>query len=845
MRDAKRDSKRPPTRPRHERAQAFVADGDRYYFGDPIGLRQIGRILRAAPNPPFSVELDLGGDPARGDPRALVERLARNPGVRAVTFLSAGSPARRGWNWPLDVAVHGTESPPEWVAEAEYANLRRVSGFRSPTLVELALLPMSLAEATRLETPAPLAPVHTVVVMATSPATRDELQRLDALRSRWRADAAVALRLPAGKWQRWLGALTRELAHDLPLDAAVFAASAEVKGPLPLCVGKKGAFASAFLSAHAKRALPKLRDVPDAPALLADIEANRSSAFGHESTGATRMAGIAAAAAPRPRELRHVFADLYRQGKEVDRGEAGQLHQVRVQIRGPGAGVMAAEPLVEPPDWVEGETHRLHVMLQELRAGAKAHVRPLTLPPHGPSSIASFDLKLRDAPEFRARITVLEKPARIVQVLEYRVPIGPAGSTGLARPSLTAEVELRDVNALDGARSPVLASAVIGGREGEDLLSLIRRGEGIAVPLSSFDPLVQNVSALLDAFADGQKASAGLGKGESLDLLRSLADEGVQLREALAAQWGAALEGAPHIQLVSADVNRLLPLEVCYDGPAPRSKAKLCTKAVARLAEGRRDCACPRDSTEVVCPLRFWGLSRVIERHGPDPRWASQLGGMTAAMAGPIRAPKAINLKGRVVWAMDAVVDSDGAGGTLEESKRHEKALEKELQADFVKVDSWAEWEKGVKERTSIVAAVVHNDDQTPNAKALYLNGEPRSLGQVDATLVGPGSTLPVVVLLGCKTLGPSATSFQPAFRFKIKAVPAVVATQAPVIGRFAADCAHELVLLLREQSDVAPATPMGEVLRRARGRLLSRGLTTALAIVALGDADQLIGKEA
>jgi hypothetical protein len=127
----------------------------------------------------------------------------------------------------------------------------------------------------------------------------------------------------------------------------------------------------------------------------------------------------------------------------------------------------------------------------------------------------------------------------------------------------------------------------------------------------------------------------------------------------------------------------------------------------------------------------------------------------------------------------------------------------------------------------------------------LVLNGDVLRLGRVNAKLVGKRKNpLPLVLLVGCSTLAGGKSSFQPAFRFKVAGVPAVVGTQSPVIGRFAASCARTLVDAVRKQS-ARKAVPLGELLRRLRCRLVADGLTTAFALVALGDADRLIGKEA
>lgn len=780
-----------------------------------------------------------------GAPRWWVDTLRRAPVVRSVAFRNRGRAACRGWDWPLDVATFGKRGA--WLDRAPYGFLRRNATLHSSTLVELLCLPVGLEDALALDLPDLLPPVHTVVVLGQSRSQQGELPMLDAIRSRWRADAAVALELHDEKdWTACVGALTEHLSHDEPLDVALFEALAGA-GRAPLCLGRPGAFAAARLSSHSRSVLPKAarRAVPDAAELLQAVERSPEAEFSREIHGASRLAKVAEALAeaPEAREPRLVHANLFRDGERVVRARLGGRHELRVQINPLDPyGLAADAPLTEPPDWVEGETHQLQVVLQDLTTRKEDRQRPafraLTLPPTGPSSVARFELVIPpDVPEFRARLAIVEPPARILQTLEYRVLVTASAATDGASMWLRVETSPRDLDLLDGARSAVPISFIVNeDSRAEHLITAIKSGEALTVPLASFENLVSNLAKALDAFADGQKAG-GIGEGESLKLLRKVADKGVQLREALVAQWGASsLSTAKRIQLVSADVNMMLPLEVCYDGPAPSQKARLCRRAKTLLKRGATRCTC-KPSPGVVCPLRFWGLSRIVERHGPIPEVAKALdNSKTGAIADRAGPGHVVDVGGPVLWVMDAIVDSGGDGDTLDVRQKLSTRLKGRLKKDLVEADTWKQWRQSVKQGPRIIAAVVHHGDDE-----LVLDDESLGLGQVDQSLVGSAS--PIVVLLGCRTQAGGGSSFQPAFRFKIANVPVVVATQSLVIGQFAARCAQEVVMGLRAQRG-RRAIPLGDFLRATRGRLLAKGLTVALSIVALGDADYLVGKE-
>ena len=74
------------------------------------------------------------------------------------------------------------------------------------------------------------------------------------------------------------------------------------------------------------------------------------------------------------------------------------------------------------------------------------------------------------------------------------------------------------------------------------------------------------------------------------------------------------------IQIVSTRLENNLPLEFLYDYNAPNPNAKLCAYAKKSLPTGQCDKACggPKNKQNIVCPLGFWGLNRVIERHAYD-----------------------------------------------------------------------------------------------------------------------------------------------------------------------------------------------------------------------------------
>jgi hypothetical protein len=392
-------------------------------------VRTIPREHLTRPTPAFPVEagLRLELEPQAGEARWWLETLS--PLVESVSFRTLGLPARRGWDWPLDVAVFG--GPSAWARTPGLENLRRLTTVRSERLIEVLCLPLTLEAAVALAPPALLPRVHTVIVLRGAE-ERGEAQLLDALRTRWRADAAALVSLEQTRWAPWLVALTAQLSHDRPLDAALFAAGKELASRdgaafrPPLCLGRPGAFANAHLSTFAKKLLRKRMAAPRAGPLLKAIEANAAAVFEHETGGANAVARVreelAAENPPAPaRPKRSVCAQLLR--PPTPNEEVPLL----VQIRVPDSDVRTAvadQPLEEPTDWVDGEAHHLQLLFQDLTTPLHerkaVQSKPIVLPAVGPSGTARFSLRVPPrGTDFKARILVVEPPARILQTLTY------------------------------------------------------------------------------------------------------------------------------------------------------------------------------------------------------------------------------------------------------------------------------------------------------------------------------------------------------------------------------------------------------------------------------------------
>jgi len=365
-------------------------------------------------------------------------------------------------------------------------------------------------------------------------------------------------------------------------------------------------------------------------------------------------------------------------------------------------------------------------------------------------------------------------------------------------------------------------------------------GGAIAVDASALaermEPLWDRLEAAASLLHDGQPE-------ELHRLLRDLAIHGRSLRARFVDQLPAELRGEGAIQVVAADPTAILALELVYDGAQPTSSSVTCAGWRESLIAG--SCAeCPggnpptgdEPDPPAVCPLRFWGLRRVIEHH-------TGLGGASGGFEVRSERTDATSalpdLRGAVV-AASSRVDEAGVVATVEAARL---AFSRASRAT-----TWKEWTTLVRtEQPAVLVLLPHqaSDEETsPPVRALEVGDVLLAEGALTPAQVGRGhsgtgpGTGPVVILLGCNTAGGElpVTSF--AGEFRQNGAAFVVSTLVEVIADEAPRAAQVLMqALVRAQQSAASGT-VGEALLQARRALLAEGLVFSLGVIGHGDPE-------
>ena len=309
----------------------------------------------------------------------------------------------------------------------------------------------------------------------------------------------------------------------------------------------------------------------------------------------------------------------------------------------------------------------------------------------------------------------------------------------------------------------------------------------------------------------------------------------------------------PRIQILAANPNAFLPIEFLYDFPPPTQDATMCPNAEQALLDGHCDpkkfhgVAAADGAIPVVCPIGFWAMNRVIERHAK----AAGLPKLKGAAAGL----RSIPVPGRdTLGGLSDRALREQRPGPGPRRRRGDAGLDEGGLEGFDAATTWTEWVEDIKARgPDILVLLAHtaknvranqtaleiaDEDQVPAGRfsESYVRLAARASGEPDDR---PG---PLVFLLGCETVLPWLEYQTFVVRFQEREASIVVGTVATVAASHAANVAVKLVEELAARTGPGAgkhrAEAFGDVLLTARRRLLSQGEVMALCLTSYGDAD-------
>lgn len=582
-----------------------------------------------------------------------------------------------------------------------------------------------------------------------------------------------------------------------------------------------------------------------------DHEANEASAIAELSSSVQSHAEAAERRAAPPRFVQQL--SFRKQADQFTLEHAGYCvgQPVMVQVLiGPKRPERTAAPMVFPEDKLfrQGQAqHRLQVVLHEPRQFEQPLLREILLPRRGDSSVAEFVFTPSVAGPFEGRISVLHR-GRVLQTVLLRTRVASsAAALQEAGSHITLDDETqvrRDWSDLGQRRRFDLAMVLNHTNTGEAMLTGVAGQRAWAKHLGSdVQDIVASLNTAISAVAHSvADYGDGLDQGENPALLVSLARDGAdlysllyldQLKRLSTGGFDAGDESVTYLQVISARQDAVIPLEFMYDFNPPKPGATVCPQHREALAAGRCPQTCARSSqpTEHVCPMGFWGLKKVIERHLFDPLAMPVEGAEVVLQVEAIDGRDRLDLRAGSLVAHSQEVQAADVANLVQ-------TLGTQFGGQVTLVKDWADWMNTVRTRhPTLLVAFPHNEGKARNV-LLEIGGNKLYTLGLPADYVHTGeSPPPLVFLLGCDVAG-TAQEFSNHIRyFRQAGAAVVVSTIATVFGAHAVRVGEAIVAGLA-QAGTPGKQRLGEIIRDAKRAALLDSVPMALCVVAFGDAD-------
>lgn len=807
------------------------------------------------------------------------------------------------WRWPVDIALlssaDGNALHADVVALVErspyLAPLLAASAVDRATEADILLLRGSTTDILKaVKAPAHLPRVGLVLVLSSKPTDQRAMYAaLMKLGKRFPAAAVACAQVRDDQVQPWLEALVRELSHNETLDVA-FSIACDLCGEgRGLLMAPPGFMEHSRLSRsierlqqtlsrpHASAAVSMPADMPaPAPAPEPIPPPTRSPASRRPPThkSASRKpvsrnpgSGVGLnrfpishakpphAAAPPATESRFLQAKLTtnaRRPVNLPTWLLGQENVVVVRV-GPRDEEWPTpqSAIAFPVEDVLGDEEEATVDVLCYVSGVlgKPLKRKMLVRRIGASSICRFKIPVHEYVRSLAARIVVMHGRRIVQ---SGCLVGPVRRRPEAK---SAEAEfVRDTlirTKLGGFRSRQAFDACLLLEPGSTVINNPGALTSFKAPpilsrlLDHFDRQLTDVARYPD------KYESRLDSPASIELLRVLARVGSEVREQLEEEGlSGNLLKAQRIQVVSTTTSVRVPLEFFYDGRAPLPTATLCDHWKEGLTTGACTGDCPADQggSAQLCPRRFWGLSRVIERH-IESTSQRQWDGDFAVRDEPdarrnLRVFRASAVAGssRVTAEMP-----DGLAQLRAQLERNDGVAQHHRLAA-----NWSAWDTVIKEESpSFLLLLPHTTMQNIEPQ-LEIGGEVKLLTNIETEQIGAPENQPIIALLGCETDTNPAEFFDIVGRCRRRGAIIVIAFGATLAVKHAVPAAQELLEQLAQgcrpsalavagtsappasDASAGGATTLGDVMLATRRNLAANGWVAALGLAAYGDAD-------
>jgi chaperonin GroEL len=556
---------------------------------------------------------------------------------------------------------------------------------------------------------------------------------------------------------------------------------------------------------------------------------------------------------PQPEGARFLQGNLFKVagGQNVPEQsgfEVGSNYKLDVFIALPGEGSIQADQAF--PDralnWQRKDSYVLQVIFAEPNQWAEPMIGSLNLPRQGRSSTCAFSFSPTTAGRFSGRITVCYG-GRVLQtaLLESMVVSRRdewSQLKDIAPWRFTVEVVVRQTLEDLDRRRRFDASLILNQTPTQQHTATTVSEHGAFInSLDEILPQLKSLNELLSKVAHSRAYSKGLLSKANAALLYDLAYEGNELYHKLVLDnvvknpaAAAALRDGEYLQIVSAKPDAIIPLEFVYQYPLPDDGAPVCRNAAQALRSGECPSSCVPTSSPAphVCPLGFWGLRKVIERHAHNPELQGQAK-VEADVSDPRYDRDTLPITGSSLLASSRNVPARSR-------TELQTCVQETWQGTVHPVSKWKQWKATVQSKQPVLLLALPHAEGTGTGISLEISGQKIRSLLIDESFVHcPSKAPPIVFLLGCDVANVASTEayVRHIAIFRRANAAIILCTFATVLGSDAAEIAAKLVKGLAKTAQ-STGQRFGEVLRQTKREAVAESLMVALCLVGFGDAD-------
>ncbi|MGE4072182.1 MAG: hypothetical protein AB7E72_13515 [Lysobacterales bacterium] len=458
----------------------------------------------------------------------------------------------------------------------------------------------------------------------------------------------------------------------------------------------------------------------------------------------------------------------------------------------------------------------------------------------GPSQTAQFEFAPKLPGRFDARLTVTHR-GRVLQTARFLAGVRenenqPAAAD--AEPRLTELLPVREhIGDLDQRRPFDLAFVTNHVSNGQPRAVALAEDHawisdigGALKAVETLNNSLSKVAKLVADYADGLDGELGR------ELMVDLARQGAELQRMLVSQqlWNAhnRPDVAEHeyIQIISTrNDHEPVPFEFIYDYEIPARAAKPCAHWRNALTDGACPGTCRGGGEFVVCPMGFWGMRKVIERHQLRADLATT-GREFLLQSEPGRESSELTIGTDVLVAASSRVQQADFDQVISSINSHSGKHARPA-------PDWTAWENVVRSSQPTFILSMPHTDGVASRISLEIGGIAREALDIRLRHVRASTNAlpPLVALIGCDT-GTAHSYGEYLQIFRQHGAAVVLGTIATVFGGHAARVASLLADELYRESE--QAVRLGEALRNIKRRALLEGLFMPMCLVAYGDAD-------